>query len=339
MELFSELYGLYYRVVEELLRQAPLSRAQIQCKVAQSGFAESVLQLLPRLLGDGAWPLLHEKDGLFFSRLGHAPRVPVSRLELRWLKAVLSDPRARLFLADAEIARLDGLLAEEKPLYDRTWFHYFDQDRDGDDYQSEAYISHFRRVLAALRERRVLDISYRTGARSGGVRIRTGSFLPLRLEYSEKNDKFRAHCAAIQQGRIAQYLTISLGRIQAISNSAERYCGKGEVENWAARLRCAQPVVVEVFPERNAIERFLLEFSFYEKQSEFDAQTGVCRVSIWYPMPDETELLVRILGFGPAVRVLAPKRFVRQVRLRVQAQAKILCRPEKMPEKPESSPH
>ena len=108
MELFSELYGLYYRIVADILNQAPLTRAEAQRIASESGFAESVLQLVPKLLENHAWPLLDEQDGVLASRLRHPVHMPVSTLELRWLKAVLADPRARLFLADGEIARLDS---------------------------------------------------------------------------------------------------------------------------------------------------------------------------------------------------------------------------------------
>lgn len=324
MELFSEIYGLYYRIVADLLARAPLTRAQVQAAVADSGFAESVLQLVPKLLDGRAWPLLEERDGMLFSRLKNRVRVPVSALELRWLKAVLSDPRARLFLADGEIARLEQLLFDVPPLFDGAGFVYFDRYRDGDDYYSYAYIRHFRRVLTALREGVPLQITYRTGPHGGGIKVHTGSFLPLKLEYSEKDDKFRVHCAVIRSGRLLRYATVNLGRILETADSTERYSGPRDLEAWFSRSRCGEPIVADVYPQRNAVERFLLEFSAYEKQSVFDEETKICRVRLWYPLADETELLIRILGFGPVVRVRSPDRFLRQIRARVAAQTRLL---------------
>lgn len=325
MELFSEIYGLYYRIVADILNKAPLTRAEAQKMVSESGFAESVLQLLPKLLDDRAWPLLEERDGRFFTRLRHPFQPPVSLLELRWLKAVLCDPRARLFLADREITRLEELLFHIPPLFDPADFVYFDRCRDGDDYFSHAYIRHFRRVLTALREHTPVQITFRTGAHSGGVRVHTDSYLPLKLEYSEKDDKFRVHCVMIRYGKLVRYVTINLGRILETADSSERYRGGFcDLAGWFARNRSPEPLLVEVYPERNALERFLLEFSAYEKQSEFNGETGVCQVRLWYPMPDETELLIRILGFGPTVRVLGPARFLHQIKERVDNQSRLL---------------
>lgn len=329
MELFSELYGLYYRIVADILNQAPLTRAEAQRIASESGFAESVLQLVPKLLENRAWPLLDEQDGVLASRLHHPVRMPVSTLELRWLKAVLADPRARLFLADGEIARLEELLFDIPPLFDPADFVYFDRYRDGDDYYSYAYIRHFRQVLAALREQVPIQITYHTGAHSNGVRVNTGNFLPLKLEYSEKDDKFRIHCAVIRYGKLLHYATINLGRILETADSTERYNGPCDLNGWFSRTRCPEPIVVDIFPERNAIERFLLEFSSYERQSTFDEETGICRVQMWYSMPDETELLIRILGFGPAVLVRSPKHFIHQIRERIHKQNRLLTYEQK----------
>ena len=81
MELFSEVYGCYYAVVAEILRSAPLTRAQAEELAAGRGYGESVIQLIPKLLGGRDWPLLEERDGLFHSRLDRLPVLPVTHLE------------------------------------------------------------------------------------------------------------------------------------------------------------------------------------------------------------------------------------------------------------------
>lgn len=324
MELFSEIYGLYYHIVEDILNHAPLSGTQVRRMVAESGFSESILQLIPKLLTDNAWPLLEEKDGLFESRLRHQVRVPATLLELRWLKAVLCDPRARLFLSDPELVRLENLLFDIPPLFDPGNFSYFDRSRDGDPYYDYGYIRHFRRLLAALREQKPIAVTYRTGTRGSGARIRTSHYLPLKLEYSEKDDKFRAYCGLIQKGWLTRYVTINLGRILDIQASHESCPTVADLDAWRTQTRSPEPIVADVYPERNAINRFLLEFSSYEKQSERDEETGICQVKLWYPLQDETELLIRILGFGPVVRVHSPARFVSLLRERVQRQAALL---------------
>jgi len=50
MELFSEIYGKYYKLIASLLTKLPLTRQEINGYVTKEGFAESNLYLLPKLL-------------------------------------------------------------------------------------------------------------------------------------------------------------------------------------------------------------------------------------------------------------------------------------------------
>lgn len=324
MEIFSEIYGVYYKIVEEILQRAPVDRTDIQHMVADSGFAESILHLIPKLLDERAWPLLHEADGKWHSRLRHTPAVPVTLLEKRWLKAILQDPRARLFLPDNEIIRLNDLFSEITPLFELSSFNYFDKYLDGDDYLNEEYISHFRQVIAALHNHSILKINFRSGLRGKEPRTHQGDYLPMTLEYSEKDDKFRAYCLKIHNNKPVTCAIINLGRIVSTTESTEKFSGLYDLDAWFKRNKCSEPVVVEVSTERNAVERFLVEFSSYEKQSSFDDDTSICTVNIWYPKMDETEVLIRILSFGPVVKVIGPSRFVDQIRHRICAQNKLL---------------
>ena len=45
---------------------------------------------------------------------------------------------------------------------------------------------------------------------------------------------------------------------------------------------------------------------------------------LWYQQDDEAEVLIRLLGFGPVVRVLGPEPFAALMRARVARQAALL---------------
>ena len=317
MELFSEVYGCYYEVVAQILRSAPLTRRQAEALAAERGYGESTLQLIPKLLDQNAWPLLEEWDGLYHSRLDRPPALPVTALERAWLKALLDDGRVRLFLTDGQLDHLAAALADVEPLYRREDFCYFDRYRDGDDWEDPGYRRRFQDLLAAIRDRRCLRLAY---APPKG-RLRLADHLPLRLEYSPKDDKFRLYAAKVWHGAFQGYHTMNLSRILSVRPSRERLDRELDVDGWRRGRRCAEPLLIRVTNERNGIERFMLEFSSYEKHSEYDPETGTCTVRLWYQRSDETEVLIRLLGFGPVVRVLGPEPFVAQVRERVLRQA------------------
>jgi predicted DNA-binding transcriptional regulator YafY len=68
----------------------------------------------------------------------------------------------------------------------------------------------------------------------------------------------------------------------------------------------------------------MLQFASWEKETEYDEQTGGYTCRIYYDGQDETELLIRILSFGPVVKVLGPEGFLAQVKERVLKQYDIV---------------
>ena len=102
--LFHEIYSLYYQTIAKILGQAvegKLTGPDLLRLVRQTAFPESSLRI-PQALESGEWPLL-EPD--FRTPLCHAPEMPLTLLEKRWLKSLLLDPRIRrkLFPADRPI--------------------------------------------------------------------------------------------------------------------------------------------------------------------------------------------------------------------------------------------
>lgn len=97
--LFSEIYGSYFNVVAAVLSEAAentLTTGKLTAIVQEKAFAESVLSI-PAALQSGAWPLL---DSGYHTVLRGKPTMPLTTLQKRWLKALLSDPRIALFDPD-----------------------------------------------------------------------------------------------------------------------------------------------------------------------------------------------------------------------------------------------
>ena len=83
---------------------------------------------------------------------------------------------------------------------------------------------------------------------------------------------------------------------------------------------CKEPIILEISKERNGLERCMLQFASWEKQTEYDEESNCYICRIYYDGEDETELLVRVLSFGPVVRVLGPVNFLAQIKERVRNQ-------------------
>ena len=74
--------------------------------------------------------------------------------------------------------------------------------------------------------------------------------------------------------------------------------------------------------DRNAVERVLLHFSHLRKETKrLDGKHY--RVTLYYDSQDETEMVIRLLSFGPMIRVTEPERMVQQLRERIERQRKL----------------
>ena len=64
------------------------------------------------------------------------------------------------------------------------------------------------------------------------------------------------------------------------------------------------------------MERVLLHFAHYEKEAE-KLDEKHYRISVVYDKDDETEMVIRILSFGPMIKVTAPQHFVELIKQRL----------------------
>ncbi|MBQ2989451.1 MAG: WYL domain-containing protein [Clostridia bacterium] len=285
--IFSELYSAYYNTVAAILSaviDGVRDERELQKIVAERAFGESVLTILPALKS-GKWQLLHPD---FRTPLSHKPTMPLTTLQKRWLKAISLDPRVRLF--GVTFPELDGV----EPLFTAEDYAIYDQYGDGDPFEDEEYIRQFRVITEAIR--RGSQIKFEMTDRKGRmtfVRCR-----PIRLEYSEKDDKFRV----ITVGR-RSLSTVNLARMRACVHDRGQKQVFGE-----ERKVIYDTVTVRIVDERNAMERFMLHFAHFEKQAErLDEKHYL--VKIKYARDDESEMVIRILSFGPRAEVLEPQSF------------------------------
>ncbi len=296
--IFSEIYGSYFKAVSAILAKAvggSLTERELTRTVMENAFGESLITI-PAKLTDGSWPLLTEG---MRTPLRHAPRVPLTNLEKQWLKALLLDPRIQLF------APSDEGLENIEPLFTPDQFVYFDRYSDGDPYGDPHYISHFRTVLQAMQEGLMLKIRFH-GHRG------TQHFcicIPYKLEYSPKDDKFR-----LITGQGGRLLTVNIARIDSVKTGVP-WTG-GELVPPREREK---KLVMELYDSRNALARAMLHFSDLEKETEKIDEKRY-RITLHYRQYDETEILIRILSFGPVLKVTEPDSMVKQIRERLSRQ-------------------
>ena len=298
--LFHEIYGSYYQTVSLILKDAvngSLTKKSMAKLIREHAFGESGLSIPDGLTGE-QWRLLHQD---FTTPLTNEPAMPLTLLQKRWMKALLLDPRIQLFAPDS------SGLEDVEPLFAPEMFVYYDRYTEGDNYQNEKYINIFRTVLTAVREKKNLSVQYESRRGAG----QTLTVTPHYLEYSEKDDRFRLYAA----GKYRTWI-LNLSRIQEC-------CLINAEATMPLRLTNEQKLSFELTDYRNALERVLLHFSHLRKETKRLDEKHY-RITLYYDPQDETEMVIRLLSFGPMIRVTEPPEMVQQLRERIRRQRELI---------------
>ncbi len=317
LPIFHEMYGAYYGATAAFLRElhgkSCRNASRALGRLLTDSFADANVNLLHLMKGD--WMLLFEDpaDQTLFSPIQQLPPFPLTTPELRWMKTVFADPRVSLFLPEEGVPALDGV----KPLYSPDKIVYYDRYTDGDPFTDPNYRARFRTVLDAIRNHRKLGIRF-LSTNSGKEQYE--EVRPLRLEYSEKDDKFRL----IAERRSRLPMQINLATVLHCETH-DAFLPEDSIEEEE------QQIVLDLFDDHNALERVLLHFSDLKKKTE---RTGehTYRVTLNCRESEKREMVMRILSFNTHVRVQSPvsvKNGVagsvrEEIRKRLQKQAALL---------------
>lgn len=297
--IFSELYSAYYNAVAVILREAvkrPVTDVDIRRIAEQYAFSESILTI-PSALKEEKWQLI-KKDGT--AVIHNNPQMPLTTLQKRWLKAISLDKRVQLF-GDFGIS-----LDDVEPLFTPEDIYVFDKYLDGDDYSSDNYRKNFKLILDAICKKYPLSIEIMN--RKGNIIHKV--LMPKYLEYSEKDDKFRLIGAGNRFGG-----TVNLGKIISCKPYDKLLAVNTEKEN----LQFRKSVVFELVDKRKALERVLLHFAHFKKRAE-RLDSDKYKITVFYNKQDEMEMVIRILSFGPMIKVTAPQDFIELVKEKLKKQ-------------------
>lgn len=284
--IFNEIYSAYYNAVAKIISAIINGNAdenRLNKIVEENAFGESMFSILPSLKSE-KWQLVNSD---MTTPLNHIPTMPLTLMQKQWLKAISLDPRIKLF--DVEFEGLDDV----EPLFTPDDYYIYDKYGDGDPYEDEKYIERFKTILTAMRTKQNLKIEMIN--RKGNTVY--SKCVPQRIEYSEKDDKFRlvtSGCRFIKTVNLARITKCKIYSedTMSVSNPAEPQY---------------ETITLKVSEERNTLERSLLHFAHFEKRAEKVDDHYLLHIK--FDKDDEPEIVIRVLSFGPTVEVLGSENF------------------------------
>ena len=298
--VFNEVYSAYYRAVSKMLKYAvkkELNKELMYKIIKEVAFEESSLSIVPAIEKE-EWQLLTRE---LKTPIVNNPEPCLTGIEKAWLKTILSDPKAALFYNKKEELKEEGLFSLNDIVF-------FDRYTDRDDYTSEEYIGIFKTALRALKERRKLRIHFV----SGKGRAMKGLYIPLKIEYSDKEDKFRLLC--VLNGKV---YTVNFARIVKCSLSKEKFSENIKVSEIPLRT-----LVFDVIDKRKTLERAMMKFSHYKKEIEKTGEDSY-KVVLKYDKDEETDVVIQLMSFGSYISVISPPKIKKEISRRLKRQMEI----------------
>ena len=228
---------------------------------------------------------------------------------------MLLDEKIQLFFNEKQLDSLKKLFAGYQPLWTPEDFYYYDRFTDNDDFSSPVYINVFQTILSAIKNCQWISINYK-----GKNSINIHELLPCRLEYSLKNDRFRLMASPCPGNPVPRIELYNLSNIIEISFIEKYEANQPDINKAILESYYKEPVRLLIKDKRNALERTMLQFANYEKNTtKIDNDTYEC--CIYYNKNVETELLIEILSFGPVLQVTGNEYFLAQLKQRLKKQA------------------
>ena len=252
--------------------------------------------------------------------------VPLTKIEIRWLKTILQDHRIDDFLSQNEIKVMKEWL-DEKPYealkmddicyYDRYIF-------PEESLKKEQEI--FTTLLDGIYNEEILSITYDKNTTDGEI---TGKFKPVIVEFSKRNNCFQTYVISCEDNNTYR---MNVSRIKEIKNEGEKFNWEDEKKRLDNSRESSQFVEVEFWDTLNIPDRILTEFSPWKKKCKCthdENDKAVYRLKIYYQKDDEKELVIRLMGYGANIRFTNENHpILREIRKRMNAQLEYIVEEE-----------
>lgn len=272
--------------------------------------------------------LLTEKKGTFRTKYVcgknlnfYRDIVPLSELERRWLRTVLDDSRIGAFLSEQEIHAVRAeLLKFDRSLlplsvdkiycYDSCLFPEKDSTRENEVLPI---------LLKCIRRCCSVDIEYQPQRRD----IVRGTYNPVMIEFSKKDNRFRGFFQSHQDGKVYE---MNISQIISAQPGEERFDRTAAMKVFTDFQNInVKSVEIAFMNVRNMADRILTELSPWSKRCVFDQAAGLYRLTLFYKKQDETELVIRMLGYGADIYFTDKNhKICREISQRIKKQEELM---------------
>jgi RNA-splicing ligase RtcB/predicted DNA-binding transcriptional regulator YafY len=329
MELFDEVKNRYLHIVFKVLHECEkgLSEKDIIKIIEEEEFEEKVIGsnfktfeglLLNQYKEEENLNLLKLKEGRYFpnSKGTKKPALPVrlTNIEKAWLKNMLEGKRAGILLKDTTIAKLKEALKDFEAPNLNDIIDITNTSELPSLVNSELYEENLRTLLKAMIEEK--PIRYCNTDRLGNKYCNRLA-LPIRLEYSLKDGRFRASMYSLDENRSIMTNLFSMTDIELEENEKVDISREAVIKLLRECKYSTEPIVLEVTDKKAAMERCFMSFSELERYSRC-IEKDKYELKLFYYTFEEEEIIRKILAIGPYVKVISPQGIKEEIINRIR---------------------
>lgn len=228
--------------------------------------------------------------------------IPLTAWELRWVCTILHDEKMKLFLSPNTINKLLALMPDNiKPINVSNIIVFDRYHSIGHKPNAEV----FRVIVSALHKCVSLQIKYTDGK----GRKYEGTYFPLHIEYSKRDDRFRLYVVDDTSKHVH---IMNIDGITSISNRDRAFSLEDYQKILSDFLKnTSKQITLEFIDTKNIPDRILNEFAPWRKRCELiNPKTKLYRFTLYYHKYDEIDVLIRLMSYGPYIRIVDKNHFI-----------------------------
>lgn len=329
MELFDEVKNRYFHIVFKVLNECKegLSKKDIIKLIDEEDFEEKVIGkdnrtfeglLLNEYEDYENYNLLKEEKELLYPKIKieNKTSIPVrfTKVEKAWLKSLIDEPVIKLILKDSTIAKLQEELKDVDSPRISEIIETTNKSKLPEFLDLNQYETNFKTLIKAITEEKA--IRYCNTDRLGNKYCDMKS-LPIRLEYSLKDDRFRVSMYSLNDSRPIMANIHTMSDIEIIEKEKSSIDRENAIKILHKSRYSKEPIIFEVIDKKMAMERCFMSFSGMERSSRCLGEDRY-EIKLFYYVFEEEDIIRKILTLGPYVKIISPQRIADEVIKKIQ---------------------
>ena len=328
-KLFNEFFSAYYHIFSailcevcshnggytkkelESLCKTVMYQYQDECGPEMLGISFKEGKVFAELLKDGGFMLKENLNGTTIYRSKYETLskvdmyrdvIPLSEVEIRWLKTIIEDERIHYFLSEKEIISIKLLLAEMaidiRP-FPMEVVNYYDRYKFSakKEWKESTVIVP---VLDAISNNHIVKIKYLSSKKN----VVSGNYKPILVEFSKRDNCFKGYFLSCRRKEGLKIYNLS--QCISIEDTGKTFDydeTKAFYETYREQQMKETEIEIEFDDKPGLADRVLTEFSPWKKSCEFIPEDSKYHLAIFYQKQDGKEIALRLLSLGSAIRL------------------------------------